>query len=56
MEYVNKRKNCQNCGRPSHCGRPEYDELQNYDEPPSTLKICDHCRCGKCHNPEKDRK
>lgn len=44
---------CQNCGQPSHCGVPAYNELQNYDEPPTTTKICDSCRCGRCTNLEE---
>jgi hypothetical protein len=53
MEDVYKRNYCQNCGRPSHCGTAHYEELQNYDEPPSTLKVCDSCRCGNCNNIEE---
>lgn len=53
MENVNKRDYCRNCGHPSHCGIPYYDDLQNYDQPPTTLKICDHCRCGNCTNIEE---
>ena len=56
MEPLKYSNYCQNCGRPSHCGGAYYDELQNYDEPPTTLKVCDNCRCGNCQNPEEDRK
>lgn len=55
MESVHKREYCENCGRPSHCGRPEYEDLQNYDKPPITTKICNHCRCGNCHNIEENK-
>jgi hypothetical protein len=50
MEYVHKRNYCQNCGRPSHCHTSYYEDLQNYDEPQTTIKICDRCRCGNCTN------
>jgi hypothetical protein len=56
METIVYRNYCQNCGRPNHCGAAYYDELQNYDEPPSTLKVCDSCRCSNCENLEEDRK
>ena len=52
MKDIHKGNYCQNCGKPSHCGVSLYDELQNYDEPPTTLKICNQCRCGNCINIE----
>lgn len=55
MKSVYKRTYCESCGNPSHCGIAYYNDLQNYDEPPTTIKACDHCRCGHCTKTE-DRK
>jgi len=55
MENIHKREYCKNCGRPSHCGVPYYEDLQNYDTPPTTTKICEHCRCGNCTDIEENK-
>lgn len=48
MEAIYERDYCQNCGRTSHCGVEQFEELKNYNEPPTTIKICNTCRCRNC--------
>ena len=47
---------CENCGQTSHCGTALLEEHKNYNEPPITIKICHHCRCGDCTPINKENK